>query len=540
MRTSITSFLKYEYSNFLLLDCMLYYNQLSNDDILFISSKLLNTINNDILVQIVLEEPDSDKIKTLFRQYIDSLNLNIINYPRQMVVEYFKLINDDIIGIDEAYNNLFVDELYKPKWDVDIFCDFFQIYEFIQENPYSEYRSIYLKLLNDFIAKCAETNGAFELAEYQLVKDKETAEKYGYVPTELNINPINSFISNIWDNFLLLDCMLFYGMLTNDEIMFVTRTLLNNINNETLIKISFQDSDSEKIKPLFKKFLDGFNFNIQSYPKQLVIEYFKLIVSNQLSLFEGIDTLWRLNYTNDYDIMDNGSNDIYAIYDMIYWEKANKNKAVEIIKKEINKYLESNGAYKLDSLKAFELATSSEIIQELKETTNNKNSIRISSNANNAYKTKIDIEILNYEYPEGSYDYWDNNWYNVKITIKQDDDIILSKKDPCITSFELQSFGQNIKDLDQETMLSEYFTEPVLEFIIKPKNNKTLFCIKVLLNNDDLIIKEFEVDWQDIKNISKQIDNVLEKFPIRDDKSIEKTNKKSWFKKIIKTFKLHL
>ena len=148
MRTSITSFLKYEYSNFLLLDCMLYYNQLSNDDILFISSKLLNTINNDILVQIVLEEADSDKIKTLFRQYIDSLNLNIINYPRQMVVEYFKLINDDIIGIDEAYNNLFVDELYKPKWDVDIFCDFFQIYEFIQENPYSEYRSIYLKLLS--------------------------------------------------------------------------------------------------------------------------------------------------------------------------------------------------------------------------------------------------------------------------------------------------------------------------------------------------------------------------------------------------------
>lgn len=539
MKTSITSFFKYEYSNFLLLDCMLYYNQLSNDDILFISNKLLNTINNDILVQIVLEEPDSDKIKTLFRQYIDSLNLNIINYPRQMVVEYFKLINNDIIGMDEAYNNLFVDELYKPKWDVDIFCDFFQIYEFIEENPNSEYRSIYLKFLNDFIAKCAETNGAFELAEYQLVKDKETAKKYGYVPTELSINLSKSFISNIWDNFLLLDCMLFYEMLMNYEILVIVNTLLNNMNNPILIEIAVQDTDSEMIKPLFRKFLNGFNFNIQNYPKQLVIEYFKLTVSNQVDFFDGIETLWRLNYTNDYKIMKDGSYDIYLIYDLVDWENVNKNNAVKLIKNEITKYIETNGNYKISFDKAFELATSTEI-QKIKKDTPITSNIQISSNENNAYKTEIYIEILNYQFPEGGYDYWDNNWYYVKITIKQDNNIILNKKDSCITSFELQSFGQNIKDLDRETMLSEYFTEPVLEFIIKPKNNKTLFCIKVLLNNDDLIIKEFEVDWQDIKNISKQIDNVLEKFPIRDDKSIEKTNKKSWFKKIIQTFKLHL
>jgi hypothetical protein len=519
----VKSFLKHTYSNFILLDCLSNYNELGREDILFVADKLLNTINNDILIQIVVEQPESDDIQQLFRKYIDSLGLKIVDYPRQMVVEYFKLIKNNLISLDEIYSMLSFGELVYDKWNVDIFTDFFQIYEFISENPNSDNCATYLKFLYNFISKSVETNGGFELVGYQLIANKVDSTEENLPKIDLD----NRFISNIWDNFILLDCMLYYDCLINDDILFVTNTLLNNIENGKLIDIAVQDDNSEKIKPLFREFLDGLNLGIQNYAKQITIEYFKLIASGQLNVIDGMEELWKFNYTHDYDILEGGAYNIYLIYDYIDRDRINLDKAVKIIKNEINKYLESNGNYDLGSDKAWDLATSLNITAP--EQKNKKaNRILISSNGDNAYTTEVDITILNYERPTLGDDYWDNNWYNVRIIVKQDDRVVLNQTDPCLTSFELKQFGQKIIHLSQGEFISEYFTEPTLEFTVREKNNKTLFGIKVYIN-DNTSFFEFAVDWNDLKNIANQIDEILKKFPIRNKQSKLKTVFKKWF-----------
>lgn len=174
---NILKYLGNNYSNFRLLAVLMYTDTLIREDILYIVDKMTTTIDDDILIKILINnDAETLQIKSWFKEFLNKQNLNITDWGYESILQIFTLINNKVISVSNGMEFLFemqvnCDFASSQKY-MDFFWNTYFLYEESTFDPYVTECGDTEKRNSDFVNKnisnFIQSNGNCEF-EYPII-----------------------------------------------------------------------------------------------------------------------------------------------------------------------------------------------------------------------------------------------------------------------------------------------------------------------------------------------------------------------------------